>query len=99
MSLLKDCLEQAVCMGAERVEIEHRDGREHLTAFRGAVGVGVGGVASSQSDTVLEELKALRKVKRLVTMGKTHRLTFATYESFGETVHVIGIRQETAGMR
>jgi hypothetical protein len=80
MSLLKDCLGRAVRMGAERVEIEHR--REHVTAFRGAIGVGVGGVESSQSATVLEEPKALRKMKRLVTRGKTHRLTFATYESW-----------------
>jgi hypothetical protein len=99
MGLVKDCLELAVRMGAERIEIEYRDGREHITAFRGAVGVGVGSVESSQSDRVLEELKALRKVRQLVTMGKTHRLTFATYESFGETVHVIGIRGETGGRR
>ena len=89
--MLEDLLRKAVEIGADRVEIEYRDGAELVTAFRGPVGVGISSIDSAHWDVLLREMQDLKK-RRKATFGRNiYRLTFSKYESFMDWVYVIGI--------
>lgn len=40
--ILNELLEKAIDLGADRIEIEYKDGSEFVTALRGPVGIGIG---------------------------------------------------------
>ena len=89
--MLEDLLRKAVEIGADRVEIEYKDGAELVTAFHGPVGIGISSVASAHRGVLFREMQDLKK-RRDATLGRNmYRLTFSKYESFGEWVYVIGI--------
>lgn len=89
--MLEDLLRKAVEIGADRVEIEYKDGAELVTAFRGSVGGGISSVDSAHRDVLFREMQDLKK-SRKATLGRNiYRLTFSRYESFMEWVYVIGI--------
>ena len=87
--MLTDYIEKALAMGADRLEIEYKDRKEWLTAFRGPVGVGIGSLESSGSAGLFEKLEKLKKAKKAVLSGDPYRFSFSEYESFGEWVHRI----------
>ena len=94
--MLEDFLRKAVEFSAERVEIEYKDGVELVTAFRGTVGIGLSSVDSSHRDVLFREMEDLKKRRKATLLGSNmYRLTFSKYESFGEWVYVIEIREET----
>ena len=85
--MLSEFIQKAISLNADRLEIEYKDGQEWITAFCGNMGLGIGSVDSTDRDKLFEELKQLRKSKRVTLLGKVYRLTFSKYESFGETVY------------
>jgi hypothetical protein len=87
--MLPDFIQKAMSLNADMLEIEYRDRQEWIAAFRGAMGVGIGSVDSTERDTLFEELKQLRKSKRITILGTEYRLLFSKHESFGETVYEI----------
>jgi hypothetical protein len=92
--LLENLIAKAVELHADSLEVEYKDGREEVCAMRGCVG---GGIASL--DSLSSEVKAFRqRIRKIgkkglnVTVdGKTHRLTVAAYDSFGEEAYRIEI--------
>ena len=87
--MLSDYLQKAMSVNADRLEIEYKDGQEWITAFRGNMGLGIGSVDSTGRDKLFEDLRQLKKSKRITILGKEYRLTFSEYESFGESVHEV----------
>jgi hypothetical protein len=85
--MLSDFLQKAISLDADRLEIEYKDCEEWITAFCGDMGLGIGSVDSTQRDKLFQELRQLKKSKRITILGKEYRLTFSEYESFGETVY------------
>jgi hypothetical protein len=85
--MLSDYLQKAMSLNADRLEIEYKDGKEWITAFRGNMGLGIGSVDSTERDKLFEDLEQLRKSKRITILGNEYRLSFSEYESFGETVY------------
>lgn len=91
--MLEDLLRKAVEIGADRIEIEYKDGAELVTAFRGPVGIGISTIDSTHRGLLFREMQDLKK-RRKATLGcNTYGLTFSKYESFGERVHVIEIHE------
>ncbi len=89
--MLENLLRKAVEIGADRVEIEYRDGAELVTAFRGPVGIGISWIDSAHRDVLFREMQDLKK-RRKATFGRNiYRLTFSKYDSFMEWVYVIEI--------
>ena len=96
--MLEVFLRKAVEIRADRVEIEYKDGVELVTAFRGIIGIGLSSVDSSRRDVLFREMEDLKNRKKAILLGSNmYRLTFSKYESFGEWVYVIEIREETEG--
>jgi hypothetical protein len=87
--VLSDYLQKAMSVNADRLEIEYKDGQEWITAFRGNMGLGIGSVDSTERDKLFEDLKQLKKSKRITILGKEYRLSFTEHESFGETVYEV----------
>ena len=92
--MLEDYLRKAIELKADSLEIEYEDRQEWLTAFCGNTGVGIGVVGSEASDQIFEELKNLKRTKRIVVSGVTYRLSFSSYDSFGEQVQRIRWKPE-----
>ncbi len=91
--MLTEFLQKAMEMGADRLEIEYKDGMEMVTAFSGPMGLGIGSIDSTHRDSFFQELKEMKKSKRANVGGQSYRLSCSTYESFGETVYQIGWKQ------
>jgi hypothetical protein len=85
--MLTEFLQKAIALNADRLEIEYKDRKEWITAFRGSLGFGIGSVDSAQRDELFEDLKRFRKSKQAALLGKVYRLSFSESESFGETVY------------
>jgi hypothetical protein len=95
--MLLELLEKAVSIGATRVEIERKDGREWIFAFHGQIGAGIGSADGKDAKLLFQELDALKKTKRADLNGMPYRLVFSQYESFGEWVDVIEMKPAPAG--
>ena len=89
--MLEDLLRKAVEIGADRVEIEYKDGAELVTAFHGPVGIGISSVASAHRGVLFREMQDLKKRRKASLGCNTYGLTFSKYKSFWEWVHVIEI--------
>ena len=59
--MLDELIKKAVELGADRIEIEHKDGAELITAFREQVGVGLATVAYAQQDALFQEMRDRKK--------------------------------------
>ena len=92
--MLDDLITKAVEIGADRIEIEHKDGAELITAFREQVGVGLSTVASAQQDALFQEMRDLKKKRMLNLGGSLYRLTCSKYQSFEEWVYLIEIQKK-----
>lgn len=85
--MLTNLFEEALRLGAEALEIEYKDERECVTAFRGNVGVGIAAFSCQEAEPLFAELKALKRKKVITIAGVDYRLRFREYESFGERVY------------
>jgi hypothetical protein len=65
--MLKEFLAKALAMGGDRIEIEHKDRKEWITAFRGCVGCGIGCLDSNES--IFKEMDDLKKRKQVTLNG------------------------------
>ena len=93
--MLIDFLEKAVATGCDSIEIEYKDGKEWVTAFWDRVGYGIGHLDSDEAEPMFKEIDDLKRKKEVTIGGVRYRLAFSRYESFGEWVYRIRIRQPT----
>ena len=92
--MLTEFLQKAIGLNADRLEIEYKDRKEWVTAFRGNLGFGIGSVDSTKRDELFEDFERFRKSKRATLLGEVYRLSFSESESFGETVYEIRWKRE-----
>ncbi len=90
--MLKELLKRVVEMGADRIEIECEDGARLVSAFWGPTGVSIAALDAAQWDAVYEQMQEMKKKRRIVLGGTSHRLAFSKYDSFGEWVFEIRIQ-------
>ena len=90
--MLIEFLEEAVTLGCDALEIEYKDRKEWVFAFKGAVGCGIGNLDPDEAKPLFKEMNELRKKKRAILGGVSYRLVFSRYESFGEWVHRIEVK-------
>jgi hypothetical protein len=91
--MLEDLLKKAVQMGADRVEIECESGTRLVSAFRGPTGIGIARLDRPQWDAVYEQMKKMKKRRRIALGRASYRLAFSKYDSFGEWVFVIQVEE------
>lgn len=90
--MLMQFLEKALAMGCDSIEIEYKDRKEWITAFRDRLGYGIGHMDPNQAQPMFKEMADLKKKKYVIIGGAKYRLVFSRYESFGEWVHRIRVR-------
>jgi len=91
--MLEDLLKKAVEMGADRIEIECKDKARLVSAFCGPTGVGIAWLDAAQWDAVYGQMREMKRRRRIVLGDTPYRLAFSKYQSFGEWVFVIRIRE------
>jgi len=91
--MLEDLLKNAVEMGADQVEIECEDRARLVSAFCGPTGVSIAWLDAAQWNVVYEQMRALKRRRRIVLDGASYRLAFSQYQSFDEWVFVIRIKE------
>ena len=91
--MLEDLITKAVEIGADRVEIECKDRARLVSAFRGPTGVGIAWLDTAQWNVVSEQMRERKRRRRIVLDGASYRLAFSQYQSFGEWVFVIQIKE------
>ena len=91
--MLIDFLEKAVATGCDSIEIEYKDGKEWVTGFWDRVGYGIGHLNRDEAKPMFKEMDDLKRKKEVTIGGFRYRLTFSRYESFGEWVYRIQIKQ------
>ena len=79
--------------GGDELEIEYRDRKEWFIAFSGPVGFGIGSLDSKDAKPVFKEMDELKKRKQVTIGGRTYTLRFREFESFGETVYRIQMKE------
>lgn len=93
--VLGELVAKAVAYGADRLEIEYKDGNEQVCAMKGSFGVGIASFPSLSDEArcLLEHLHAIRrKGRRITTDAGDFLLKASTYDSFGETVYRVQMR-------
>ena len=91
--MLAEYLQEVIITGGDELEIEHRDGKEWFTAFNGSVGLGIGSLDSDRAKPIFGELAQLRKTKHITFGKQSYALRFRQFESFGETVYRIQMKE------
>lgn len=91
--MLTDYIQKAVDIDADRIEIEYKDGMRWITACRDCIGIGIASLDAEASEALFQEMRELRKKKKVTISGAAYRLSFSKYESFGEWTYVIGIEK------
>ena len=81
-------------LGAESIEVEHKDGREWVFANQGGTGIAIANYRSSGDDA--KELRAnlyaaAKKPARTVIAGQVYILRVDVSESFGEDAFAVSI--------
>jgi len=93
-TLLEGLCGHAVSLGALSIGVEHKDGRECVTAEADGAGIRIANYPSSGADAkeLLGNLyAAARKPVRTVIAGQVHILTVRISESFGEDAFKVTI--------
>lgn len=96
--VLEQLVAKAVAYGADRLEIEYKDGHEEVCAMKGSLGVGIARfpALSDEARCLREHLHAIRrKGRRITTDAGDFILRASTYDSFGETAYRVRIRTLT----
>jgi hypothetical protein len=91
--MLEEFLRKAIHIDSDEIEIEARDGKESITAFKDVFEVRIGIVAASGRESLHTELEALLKEKKITIDGKTYSLQIRKFESFGEWVCRIKLKE------
>ena len=91
--MLVEYLQEVITAGGDELEIEYRDQKEWFTAFKGPVGVGIGSLDSDKAKSIFKEMKELKKAKRITIGNQEYALRFREFESFGETVYRIQMKE------
>ncbi len=78
-------------MGADKLEIEYKDGYEEITASKGGSGFGIDRLKSDTDETMrfLSRIRELRKRKRVKISGEEYEIQISVYDSFGENAYRI----------
>lgn len=88
---------QAIAQGAEKLEIEHKDGCEEVYACAGDFGTSIGVALDSSSEeakSLRSELYAMHKRPRRIEVGgHTYELRCRIHESFGEDAFEVTFRR------
>ncbi len=92
--MLEGLCGHALSLGAESIEVEHKDGHEWVFAEKGNVGFGIASYKSSSADA--KELRAdlysaAKKLRRTVIAGQVYILKVGVFESFGEDAFSVRI--------
>jgi hypothetical protein len=90
---IMEFLEDAIRLGGNAIEIEHKDRRELITVFTDNIGVEIRRLDPADSKEVLKEIDSLKRKKLISIGGGVFRLSLSEYESYGEMVYRIEIRQ------
>jgi hypothetical protein len=93
--VLGQLVAKAVAYGADRLEIEYKDGHEQVCAMKGSFGVGIARFPSLSDEArcLRAHLHAIRrKGRRITTDAGDFLLRASTYDSFGETAYRVQIR-------
>jgi hypothetical protein len=93
-TLLEGLCGHARLLGAQSIEVEHKDGREWVFAYKGSTGIAIANYTSSGADA--KELRgnlyaAAKKPARTVIGGQVYILRVGVSESFGEDAFVVSI--------
>src|ERR1043166_1186884 len=93
-TLLEGLCGHALSLGAQSIEVEYKDRREWVFAYKGGTGIGIANYTSSSSDG--KELRgklcaAAKKPVRTVIGGRVYILTVRVFESFGEDAFAVSI--------
>lgn len=91
--MLMEFLEKAAAIGCKKIEIEYKDRKEWITGFRGCVGWGIGCLDSDQAKPIFKDMDELKRRKEVTMGGTRYRLVFSRYESFGEWVYRIQMKE------
>ena len=91
--MLMEFLEKAVAIGCNEIEIEYKDRKEWITGFRGCVGWGIGCLNSDQAKLIFKDMDELKRRKEVTMGGTRYQLVFSRYESFGEWVYRIQMKE------
>jgi len=97
--MLIELLARVLEAGGDVLEIEHRDRKEWVTALRGPIGFGISCLEVDEAKLLFREMDNLRRKKQVTIAGTNYRLCFSRYESFGEWVYRIGIKQKPSNTR
>jgi hypothetical protein len=82
-TLLEGLCGHALSLGAQSIEVRHRDGREWVFANKGGVGIETANYASSSADAkeLRENLNAAaKKPVRAILWGRVYNLTVGVFE-------------------
>jgi hypothetical protein len=91
--MLTEILEKVLHAGGDEMEIENRDQKEWFTAFNGPAGFGIGSLDSEDAKPIFKEMDELKKRKQVSIGSRTYALRFREFESFGETVYRIQMKE------
>ncbi len=92
--MLTEFLQKALAMGCDSIEIEYKDRKEWIFAFSGSVGCGIGCLDPAEAKPMFREMDDLKRKKEVTIGGVKYRLTFSRYESFGEWVYRIQMKEK-----
>jgi hypothetical protein len=95
-SILEHFASEAVRLGADEIEVEYKDGHEHIFATKNGVGFGIGRLLSSAPEaiTLRDELQSITRHKRAIVIDRLKvELRATAFESFGETVFLVKVRR------
>ena len=95
-TLLEGLGGHALSLGAQSIEVEHKDGREWVVANKGGAGIGIANYRSSSADA--KELRgnlyaAAKKSVRTVIGGQVYILKVRIFDSFGEDAFAVSIER------
>ena len=93
---------EAIRLGADRLEVEYKDGREQIDACKQSLGFGIGSLDTSDpaAEELRDELWAMRRRKREITVdGVRYELRCSVFDSFGETAFRVAIQKAATGRK
>ena len=93
-TLLEGLCGHALSLGAESIEVEYKESREWVFAYKGGTGIGIANYTSSSADA--KELRgnlyaAAKKPVRTVIAGQVYILKVRVFDSFGEDAFAVSI--------
>ena len=101
-AILEQLATKAIRLGAEEIEVEHKDRCEEVFAIKSEFGVGIASLrrSSPQAVALSKELYALTKKKRRMTLDNlTYEMRARIFDSFGEDAFRVELRHVKARQR